>query len=192
MRLFVAADVSADTRAHLRRARELIEQALPPRGAPALTWVSEHAAHVTLRFIGETAAAAAERLYAALLPPVALAPFDTRWGTLGSFPGGRRPRVIWLGALEGEGSLSALASLVAARLEPIVGAGEARRFHPHLTLARVRDPGRVDWRRLLGDSDAGVSRSRIDQVTLYRSRLSPKGAAYEALLRTPLEGELRS
>jgi 2'-5' RNA ligase len=148
--------------------------------------VNPDAAHVTLRFVGETSEQNVALLGHALQASLPIAPFDMHWLVLGSFPGGRHPRVIWIGPGEDEHGLAALAALVAARLDPVVGPAEARPFRPHLTLARVRDAARLDWPALLRSIDAGHSISHVDHVTMYRSRLSPKGARYEPLIRAPL------
>ena len=186
MRLFVAADVGDDTRAQVRSVREQLEPLLRGRRAPRVAWVREQAAHVTLRFIGEIADEHAVLVESALTPTLALAPFEVGWDRLGSFPRGRSPRVIWIGATRGRDALSALATMVAARLEAIVGPGEARPFNPHLTIARVRDPGRVAWPDLLTHVSLEPIVARIDHVTLYRSRLSPKGATYTEVCRAAL------
>jgi 2'-5' RNA ligase len=60
---------------------------------------------------------------------------------------------------------------------------ERRRFLPHVSVARVR--GRAPEDPLpdlpeMGSFDA-------TSLTLFRSRLSPKGARYEALARASLE-----
>ena len=56
---------------------------------------------------------------------------------------------------------------------------EERPFWPHVTLARVRKGERARPLDLEPPADEFVA----SEVTLYRSRLSPKGASYEALER---------
>ena len=186
MRLFVALDVSAATRAQLRRVREAIEPKLQGKKAPRLTWVAEPNAHVTLLFIGEVGPDAAERVRAALSPPIRQQPFQIVFQGLGVFPNNRRPRVVWIGASETSGAASTLADVVRNRLEPIVGRGEEREFRPHLTIARVKESERFGWEAVLSGVDAGSSVVLVDHVTLYQSRTSPDGPTYTALASTPL------
>jgi len=181
-------DVSADTRAQFRRVREVLQERLAnARRAPRVTWVADEAAHVTLRFIGEVSEAAGAEVQTVLTAPFEISAVDTQWTELGTFPGGRRPRVIWLGASSSHEALAALASAVNTRLEPIVGPGEERKFRGHLTIGRIRNADvKFNWPRVLEGLEPGASHTLVDHVTLYQSRLSPKGPTYTPLCAVPL------
>ena len=192
MRLFVAADVSTETRGQVRAIREqLIPILEASRRAPRVTWVHEEGAHVTLRFIGEVTDERADRIQAALTSAVAQRPFEIRWDRLGTFPGGAAPRVIWLGGSNGGDRLAELAQHVEFRLTPVIGTGEVRPFKGHLTIGRVREPGRLVWADALARVDLEPTVTRIDHITLYRSQLSPKGPTYTEVLRTVLKQSAR-
>lgn len=190
MRLFVAIDISDDTRAQLRRVRDALDRRLAAaRRSPRVTWVAEDAAHVTLRFIGEVADETAHQLRAALSAPIPVGPYDLEFSGLGAFPDRRRPRTVWIGATTGQEDTSRLLSALNARLDPIIGTGEARPFRAHLTVGRVKEPLPFDWTGAFAAVDAGRTRSRIDHVTLYKSDTSPNGPTYTALcVATLLEG----
>jgi len=64
---------------------------------------------------------------------------------------------------------------------------ERRSYSPHLTLARVKASQARDVRNVLRDLAADAGHCRITAVTVFRSRLSSKGAAYEPLVRVPLQ-----
>jgi RNA 2',3'-cyclic 3'-phosphodiesterase len=188
MRLFVAADVSDDVRRELRRLQVSMRAALAEmRVPPRIAWVKEASAHLTLRFIGEVDEPTAAALETAFSEPFAMAPFPVRWSVVGQFPPRGSPRVVWLGPSQGRVELAALASLVAARVDPMVGAADSRPFSPHLTLARIKDGGRgVAWPELVQASRPEEAQSRVDHVTLYRSRPSPDGHTYSVLARAAL------
>jgi RNA 2',3'-cyclic 3'-phosphodiesterase len=187
VRLFVAIDVSGETRAQLRRVRAALESRLVAgRKAPRVTWVGEAAAHVTLRFIGEVSEDTAEKIRSALAPRFDAGAYELEFQDVGAFPNSRRPRVIWIGATRGQEQTAALAAEVNSRLDPIIGAGEARDFRAHLTVARVKEQTRFDWDTALTVVHARRSLSAIDHVTLYQSKTSPNGPTYTALLKTPL------
>jgi RNA 2',3'-cyclic 3'-phosphodiesterase len=191
VRLFVAIDISDDTRRQLREARRALERRLADAGrAPRVTWVAEAAAHVTLRFIGEVPDEIADRIRAALTSPVACPPYVLEFSGVGVFPNSRRPRVVWIGATKGQEETARVAAAVNARLAPILGAGEDRPFRAHLTVGRVKEPTPFDWDAALATVTASRTASRIDHVTLYQSRTSPEGPTYTALCVTPL-GESR-
>lgn len=182
MRLFVAIDVDAGTRAQFAPAREAIEGVVgEARVPPRITWVKGDAAHVTVRFIGEVPEQQG-RAIADALAAVRFAAFDVIWERVGTFGGARHPRVIWIAPTGGDEAFAALAHQVNAVLDPLLGPGESRPFTPHLTLGRVRDAGRgVDWARAIAAVRMSPSVTRVDHVTLYHSRLSPKGPTYTAL-----------
>ncbi|MGH9176602.1 MAG: RNA 2',3'-cyclic phosphodiesterase [Vicinamibacterales bacterium] len=186
MRLFVAADLSDETRAQVRSVRDQLEPLLRGRRAARVTWVRGQAAHVTLRFIGERSDQDAAAIASALMTGFAVASCDARWDRLGTFPAGRRPRVVWIGATAGADALANLARLVAARLEPVIGPGETPPFNAHVTIGRVRDPGKIAWPEALTRVTLEPTITYVDHVTLYRSHLSPKGSTYTELCRAPL------
>ena len=188
MRLFVAIDVSAKTRAQLARVRgQLQEQFARAQRPPRVTWVADAAAHVTVRFIGHVDASITERVISALRTPIGLPKYDLEFSGAGVFPGPSRPRVVWIGVAAGADESAALAAEVNSRLDPIIGPGESRPFRAHLTVARVKEPERFDWRAALSSIDAGSTRTEVDHVTLYESKTSPKGPTYLPLLVTPFE-----
>ena len=64
---------------------------------------------------------------------------------------------------------------------------EERPYHPHVTLARIRDAAGLRAGTLLdGMTDRNFGRSHVDAITLFQSRPSPKGPVYMALQRTAL------
>jgi 2'-5' RNA ligase len=98
------------------------------------------------------------------------APFDIAIRGLGWFPNPRNPRVFWAG-IESSTELTRLAkdteTAVAALGVPV----EDRDYHPHLTLARRRDPVPVDRLRAIVDglSSADFGSFRASSFFLYLS-----------------------
>lgn len=189
MRLFIAIDLSEETRAHLRRVRSLLEaQLAAARHAPRVTWVADDAAHVTLRFIGEVPDDTADRVRAAMATRLPGDSYTLQFGGVGVFPNARRPRVIWIGVTAGQAATAALARAVDTLVSPIVGPWEEREFSAHLSVGRVKEAGRFEWPRLLDSVPAMQSSSQVDHVTLYQSRTSPRGPTYTALSVAALGG----
>jgi 2'-5' RNA ligase len=124
------------------------------------------------------------------LRPVAsaTAPMTVRARGAGAFPSLNRPRVIWVG-LPDQSLADAAAKVetvcVKCGLQP-----EKRRFMPHLTIGRVRAPARNPQMReaLEAAADRDFGGSGVAAMTVYRSRLSPRGAVYEVLAELPLKG----
>jgi 2'-5' RNA ligase len=194
VRLFVAAELEAGATAALAAVSSALRrrtQALAPHAK--LTWVGADRLHLTVRFVGELDDATATRVQQALAPPIAVAPFELTLEGLGVFPPKGPARVVWVGINAGRDGMVAVEREVSARLERCGLPRESRAYSPHLTLARVRDAGGLRSRALLdgareaGEAPRGVS-SRVDAITLFQSRLSPKGPTYVPLLHTPLRG----
>ncbi len=192
MRLFVAVDLADGVRADVQQITVALRQRLERlKHATRIGWVSPDRMHLTLAFIGEVSDAVAGDVKARFVPPLRLSPFPIRMGRLGMFPPGGRPHVIWLGVNEGIEPLRRLHQEVLARLDGVPFDRDGRAFSPHLTLARFREPGTVSERQALADVPLPASMpSTVDHVTLYQSRLSPKGSIYTPLRQTSLLGEV--
>jgi RNA 2',3'-cyclic 3'-phosphodiesterase len=96
----------------------------------------------------------------------------------------RRPGVLAVDLDDPDRACARLQAAVSASLTALgVFTPEKRPFRAHVTVARVRKGTRVD-RRLPEPPDPMTFAA--DALTLYRSRLGPKGASYDALARTPL------
>jgi 2'-5' RNA ligase len=151
-------------------------------------WVPAGNLHVTVWFFGEVGEAPAARLVDHLGAPLGLPPFDLHVGGCGAFPPSGAPRVLWIGTAGGTpGMIDAHAALI-ERLRPLGYAPETRAYSPHLTLARVKAPGRspAKVRDTLAAEAGDCGSMAVTALTLFRSRLSPHGATYERLLRVPL------
>ena len=191
MRLFVAAEPSEDLRRAAAAAGERLRSALAASHIDrGIRWVPEQNLHLTVWFLGEVSEARAEAVLDSLRPPLRQAAFTLHLAGLGAFPPSGPPRVFWMGVAGGRDELSRLHDEVGARLAPWGFEGEGRPYSAHLTLARVKEPpspaARAAIRQLLQDADVDAGSCRIDALTVFRSRTSPSGAAYQALLRVPL------
>src|SRR5690606_24167379 len=129
-------------------------------------------------------------MVAGIARPFDEAPFVVEWRGLGAFPSPRHPRALWLGVSGGAAGLGPLEAEIARRFDATADPAEpARAFHPHLTLGRIKVPGRpVDWPAILADAEVTAVGSAVRHVTLYRSRGLPGGAGYEALAKGCLNG----
>jgi 2'-5' RNA ligase len=189
VRLFAAVELDPAVKAAAVEAG----QRLRARAAVDAKWIPEANLHITLWFLGEVADADVPAVLSALQPPIAIQPFTLEIGGLGAFPQSGRPRVLWLDVRRGASHLKALNAEVGRRLQPLGFEPERRTYSAHLTLARMRDTTRPSGsagtlRRALAEVPSDAGQSRVTGVTLFRSRLSPKGATYEPVLRVPLEG----
>ena len=190
MRLFIGVELPEEMKAAAADAADRLRAALKrARLDVDARWVPASNVHVTLWFIGEVDDERAGRIREALSAPFAASPFMLHARGLGAFPPSGPPRVFWIGIAKGAESLASLHAELAPRLAPLGFEPERRAYSAHLTIARVKDVARGashPVRRVLADTPADAGATSIASVTLIRSRTSPKGATYEALLRVPL------
>ncbi len=118
--------------------------------------------------------------------------FDVLLREMGVFPNKRNPRVLWLG-LDGDlERMSHFRDSLQEQLGPFGIKEEKRRFRPHLTLGRFRKPqkGKSHLNEFImkyGDLTSPVC--SLNELILFQSTLSPKGAEYTKLGSWPLSDD---
>ena len=189
MRLFVAVEIDPALARELARVVGELRARVDSHAPRArLTWVAEDRLHFTVRFIGEVDESRASGIATALAAPLPVAPVDLTMGSIGAFPPTGRPRVIWAGIQDGRDPMAGIEREVSARLAGCGIPPEGRDYSPHLTLARVRDPASLRVRDVLeGVPQGPFGSTRVEAITLFQSRLSPKGPTYVVLQRTALQ-----
>jgi 2'-5' RNA ligase len=158
------------------------------RGLTVGRRVPEENLHLTLTFLGDVADDGLEELHDTL-SAIRAAPVELRFAGLGVF-GDDRPRALWA-AVAGEAPLLGLQKQVDRAARRAGLAPEARRFVPHVTLARMkgRREDAAPLARFLADrGGAAVPPVRAVAISLMASTLRPEGAEYEELARYPLLG----
>lgn len=185
MRLFAALDVPDSYKSSIDRAIRPLRERLPKA-----RWTSSDQWHVTLKFLGEVAEEAVPEVRRIVEAAASESESVSACLTdVGSFPNSHSARVLWVGLEDAEGVMGRLAS----SMRDLFGAAgfrlEGSEFHPHLTVARFRVPQPVG--EVLDEAEPlDFDRSPFDiaEIVLYRSRLSPKGAAYQPMERFHLGG----
>ena len=191
-RLFVAVPVEDHVRDGIRGVMETVAGgSIDERAFGQPRWVRVEGLHLTLRFLGATPDERQPALAEALAAvAVGVAPFQVVLSGGGAFPAARRPRVLWIGIVEGVIRLGALAGRLDERLQPLGWPPEGRPFAPHLTLARTDGvPGADERARRLAEVASGVSFGwQADRIVLYKSVLGRGPARYEAVATAGLTG----
>ena len=186
MRLFVALPLPEPVKAAVAQVQRELKSAV--RSA-AVRWTPPEQIHLTLRFLGDVAASVLPELENALSRACrGVSPLELTACGAGAFPDDARPRVLWIGL---SGQLDRLGSLQ-ARIENETapwGQREERDFHPHLTLARIKDARPVDVRPIaqaLSRLHARhLSSWHVGEVELMRSELTQYGAKHSTLITIP-------
>jgi len=132
LRLFVGIEFPPELKLHL---------SLLQSGIAAAGWIDPGNFHLTLRFIGEVDEGTAADVDEALLRLKAR-PFSLQLSGVGVF-GGDKLRTLWVG-VEREAALSTLQGKIEQALIRAGQPPEPRKFLPHVTLARLRSPRRLE------------------------------------------------
>jgi len=145
--------------------------------------VEDENIHLTLRFIGEVPEAYLPKISECVQLCSNFAEFTMGIRGVGAFPSSARPRVIWVGIREGAEMLRTIRNTL-ERCVKSYAVEDREEFVPHITVARIKGRYRADclleYLRSYEDKDFGTT--RVTQVKLKRSQLTPKGPIYTDLV----------
>jgi 2'-5' RNA ligase len=153
-------------------------------------WVKPQGMHLTLKFLGEVPEARIPEIKKVLARLAKdYGSFQLILKGTGTFPPPpRTPRVVWIGIEQTE-SLQHIQTRVENELHKIRFPKEKRKFHPHLTLGRVKNPMNIqpllEMLNLHNQTDFGTM--SVNKLTFFRSMLKPSGAEYTVLSEAYLE-----
>jgi RNA 2',3'-cyclic 3'-phosphodiesterase len=174
VRTFVALELSGEIREQLKEAQQVL------RGCSArLTFVDPALIHITAKFLGEVDEKRLAQVQEAL-KTIRFAPFPVTAGCV-TVNNLKRPHTVWC-AIDDAGNGEQLLALIESALAPLGFAREERRFTPHATVARVKDPDPslfAALRQLAGKTYGGCT---VTGLKLKKSTLTPRGPLYEDLL----------
>ncbi len=179
MRTFIAIELEDDLK---ERLSALIEEFMSV--SQNIRWVKKQGMHLTLKFLGEIdqdKIQEIESLMTAIAHETDAFPLQIK-GT-GAFPVGKRnPRVIWVGITENS-DLLRLQDEVESGCERFGFSREKRRFHPHLTLGRVKDYSKMGGVLPLIEKKKEIffGEMTVKKITFFQSVLKPTGAEYRVL-----------
>lgn len=183
IRAFIALPSSAEVK------RKLAEVQLELMSANAdVKWDTPEKFHITLKFLGNCSKELLTQLMSSLQSSLQdVHSFEIVYRTIGGFPTIEHPKVVWVGA-EMSQSLDQLHITVEETCTKLGFTKEDRRFHPHITLGRVK--GNRSLHRLtekLKSVTLEPLHVLYSEVLLMRSELQPTGSIYTLLNSIPLK-----
>ncbi|MEP6912136.1 MAG: RNA 2',3'-cyclic phosphodiesterase [bacterium] len=184
-RVFCAIGLPRDLHERLTTHINRIRDTVP--GARA-SWSRADNIHLTLKFLADTSLPQVERLSEAASRSVEdFAPFKIVLEQMGVFPSHGSPRVLWIGVNDLEGKLKELHMCLEDEASKSGFQKEPRPFHPHLTLARLRQPQHsrtlVAAHKAMEFEPAEIA---VSELLIIRSELSSAGSKYTTISRHPL------
>ncbi len=178
LRLFVALELPEEVRVRL---------AALARPLPRATWISMASLHLTLCFIGEVDEGLAADIDAELAR-ISLPAFELSLSGLGLFDSRDRVRALWAGVLPAP-ALTVLQARVVQAVKRAGAEPEARRFHPHVTLARLRNAPLEEVTPFVArHSFFKDGPFAVGAFVLMSSRLGHDGSVYTVERSYPLAG----
>jgi 2'-5' RNA ligase len=156
-------------------------------GIPGARWEPAEKLHVTVRFLGEVDHGRARRLEDAL-EGIDLPPFSLSVHGVGVFPPRGVPRILWAG-VDDPKPVSELHEAVERVVGPVGFEPEHRKYHPHVTLARLKRPPVARVAEFVAQHALLATEPfEVDHFTLYSSVLNPRGSKYRVEARFELQG----
>ena len=187
LRVFCAVEVSQAARQlilqHIRRLRACVPDA-------KASWSREANIHLTLKFLGEIpTSSVASFSDAAARATAGVASFAVQCEHAGVFPNLRQPRVLWVGINDSSGGLQELHARLENEAAKAGFARDGRPFHPHLTVARLRQPQNArplaTAHQQLGFEPVEIP---VTELLVIRSELSSAGSKYSVISKHELQG----
>jgi RNA 2',3'-cyclic 3'-phosphodiesterase len=182
-RLFIAAGISKDLKQDIydHTARTFSDhdniRIIPPENL-----------HITLKFIGyagDRTAGEIKRITGEAVCGYKSFEYTVK-RHLDAFPHTKKASIVFLGIKKGSESLSGIFDSIEERLALYGLEKEKRKFHPHITAARIKKP--IDITDVTGIPFSCREKTyRIGHVSVYESILDRKGARYIIIERFVLK-----
>jgi 2'-5' RNA ligase len=156
----------------------------------ALRPVKPENLHLTLKFLGEVPDESIDGIKRAMDDSFSnFESFEASLEGTGAFPSMNYMRVVWVGMKENSEKLVEMQKALDENLAPL-GFAREKRFHPHLTIARVKSQrGKEKVKAFINkNKERPFGKLAVDSVALKKSVLSPKGPTYSTIGKTKLEG----
>jgi 2'-5' RNA ligase len=176
-RVFCAIEIPAEIRQRISQHAQKLHEALPDVQA---SWTKADNIHLTLKFFGNISQQQVLKTSEAAARAVnGLGSFTIHVDGAGSFPPRGPAKVLWIGIGDPTGKLIQLQQNFESECEREGFPKEARAFHPHLTVARLRSTRGArtlaEQHKQLGFESGEVP---VSSLVLFRSELSSKGSTY--------------
>jgi len=175
MRTFIAIEIPDEAKREIAKVQDQLKDL-----DMSASWTRPEGIHLTLKFLGEVPEAKVPEIMDALAITAGTGALRIEIAGAGAFPNAKSPRVIWSGVAGEVEKLTTLQAAVEDAMRKLGFEAEARKFSPHLTLARIKFPRRGDdWQNALERvKDAAVPGFLADRLSLMKSELKREGAVY--------------
>ncbi|BCA53143.1 putative 2'-5' RNA ligase [Nitrospira sp. KM1] len=194
IRAFVAFEPDEATRRSLaglqQELKRLVERACVRN--VGISWTRPSSIHLTVKFLGDINEGQVPLLQRRITDAIAHhPPFHIPLERLGAFPRIEQPRVLWAGPADqwerGDDAMNLLSlhRAVESCCQALGFVSDPRMLKPHLTLARIKEGGRMVGQILAGsgiiDRIIEGATLPVEAIVLLKSELNPTGSVYTKL-----------
>jgi 2'-5' RNA ligase len=188
MRAFIAVDISEEARRLIAKRIALLRAQFSDL---RVGWDKPEKLHLTVKFLGEIPSEKLSQVITAVENAAKeIEPFSLVLEGAGAFPPRGAARVLWLGVNDESQNLNEFQKRLETETEQIGFETERRVFKPHLTIARLKEPGKS---RNLTDLHIQTEFPAVDfpvsEIVVYKSDLRPTGSIYTPLAKISLSKE---
>ncbi len=177
MRVFFAFELPEPVRDELDQLTQELRNIIP-RG---IKWVRPDTMHITLQFLGDVSPSHIRYLDQSVQELLDnQEEFEIFEPQIEAVPS-RNPRVIWVHYRTDEKRIFSLPAKIRSRAEELGYILENKPMKLHATLGRVKSVVDMNQVAKLLSFKPTITKSNINQVTLYKSVLQPEGPVYTAI-----------
>jgi 2'-5' RNA ligase len=185
IRTFIAIKISPELENELRLFLEELKKI-----RCNVKWVNAKSIHLTLKFLGNLSKQEIEKVTDAVKKGAQnYSNFKLITGEKGAFPSLKRPRVFWVGLAENDHqTIIPLQKEIDNQLSNLGFEKESRRFHPHLTMGRLRSPKNIaEVTQRFKEYRFPEIEFIVNQILVMKSELTSKGSIYSVQNTIPLK-----
>jgi len=180
MRVFIAIQLPKELRGNVQKVQEDFSK------IGKLKLVEKENFHLTLKFLGEISEEEKKKVVEILIEKIKFKNFCITLKGVGVFPSKNYVRVIWVGVEEGKKEVIELQKSIDKSLYEVKFKKDEK-FHPHITLARVKWIDKNKLKELLEKyKDKNFGNFTVSSIDVMKSELRARGPVYSLLKRIQL------
>ena len=175
IRAFIALNTSEEAQSKIFEIQEYLSDIKSD-----VKWEPREKLHITLKFLGDVEETTLKNITEDLRTKLSeFGSFPIEYKSLGAFPNFKLPRVLWIGASDKGKKVFRLNKTIEAEIKSYNFDDESNRFHPHITLGRVK--GIRGVREVIETMQKHEHEGIIDsasEICIMKSTLTRTGSFY--------------
>lgn len=188
IRTFIAVDISDEAR---RKIAAYIQNLRNDFAEVRAGWDKPEKLHLTLKFLGDTDERQLSEVKK-IVEKIAgeMSAFKLKLDQNGVFPNQQNARVLWLGVEDTGENLAKINRVLESECAQIGFQIEKRNYHPHLTIARLKDSrNAANLVKKHLETQIEPLELKVSEIVIYESKLQPGGSIYKKIFSANLRKE---